>query len=221
MPDDHAQRPEVAGVSANAKPDAGGRVSVSVSDWTLEAKSASCQPWIETVHHCKGGVAVSVKGPGGIAQVLQVDELYLNTEATAYRGPLGDGYQEHGYSFILGDINGDGRDDLMIATGREGGYGGRSYDVYLFDAATNAFAHNAALTQQMEGANAPFTVRADGRLALSFTDGCCLHVFETYELQNGRAVLVERVSEDSHEPGKPSSKTERLINGQLQEVPAP
>lgn len=109
----------------------------------------------------------------------------------------------------------------MIATGRQGGYGGRSYDVFLFEPKSTTFVRNEAMTELMKGANAPFSVNADGSLALSFTDGCCLHVFETYQMQGGNAVLVARVSEDSTDSKKLVTKIERLIDGELQEVPSP
>ena len=221
MSEHQANNPQATSTTANAKLDAEGRLSVSVEGWTFEVTAASCKDFVDSVQHCDGGATVAIRGPQGIAQSLQVDTIYVNSAATAYRGPLAQGYQQHVYTFVLGDLNGDGRDDLMIATGREGGYGGRSYDVFLFEPKSGTFVRNQAMTELMHGANAPFSVNPDGGLALSFTDGCCLHVFETYRMQGGDAVLVERVSEDSTDAKKPITKTERLINGKLQEVPSP
>ena len=41
----------------------------------------------------------------GIAQSLQVDTIFVNSAATAYRGSLAQDYQQHGYTFVLGDLN--------------------------------------------------------------------------------------------------------------------
>lgn len=208
--------------TANASLDAQGRLSVTVGDdWLLQLTVSNCTEFVDNVQRCDGGATVEIYGPQGIAQSLQVDTIYVNSAATAYRGVLTQGYQQHGYTFVLGDLNGDGHDDLMIATGREGGYGGRSYDVFLFEPNSGTFVRNEAMTELMKGANAPFSVNPDGSLELSFTDGCCLHVFETYRLQDSRAELVERVSEDTTDSNKAVTKTERLIDGQLKEVPSP
>ncbi len=207
--------------TANAALDSQGRLSLTVGDWSLQLTASNCTEFVDTVQHCDGGATVAIRGPQGIAQSLQVDTIYVNSAATAYRGSLAQEYQQHGYTFVLGDLNGDGHDDLMIATGREGGYGGRSYDVFLFEPKSTTFVRSEAMTELMKGANAPFSVNADGSLALSFTDGCCLHVFETYQMQGGNAVLVERVSEDSTDSKKPVTKIERLVDGKLQEVSSP
>ena len=209
-----------APATSNATLDAQGRMTMTLGDWSLQVSASDCEKWLDHVQWCKRDVQLKIAGPGGINQTLPLEEIYLDSEATAYVGSLSGDYREKGYSIVFGDLNNDGHPDLMVWTGREGGYGGASYDVFLFDAAAKQFVRNPALTELMLGATAPFAVE-DGHLKLAFKDGCCLHVFDSYQLQNGEPVLVERVTEDSTDPGQIKKTTERLIGGKLQEVTTP
>ncbi|MBE2211865.1 MAG: FG-GAP repeat protein [Xanthomonadaceae bacterium] len=185
-----------ASTTANATLDAQGHMALSLGDWSLQVSATDCEQWLDHVQWCKRDVRLEIAGPEDVNQTLSLEKIYLDSEATAYLGSLSGGYREKGYSIVLGDLNGDDHPDLMVWTGREGGYGGASYDVFLFDAKTREFVRNPALTELMQGATAPFLVE-DGYLKLAFKDGCCLHVFDSYQLRNGEPVLVERVTEDN------------------------
>nr|WP_242458190.1 hypothetical protein [Xanthomonas citri] len=49
-------------------------------------------------------------------------------------------------------------------------------------------------------------------------DGCCIHIFDTYEIKKNEPVLVERLTEDTNDPANPKKKIERLQNGEMKEV---
>ncbi len=182
--------------TANGALDSQGRMALTIGDWSLKFSASDCEQWLDHVQWCKRDVQLNVEGPGGIKQLLPLESIYLDSESTAYVGSLSGRYREKGYSIVLGDLNGDDHPVLMVWTGREGGYGGASYDVFLFDAKTREVVRTPALTELMQGATAPLLVE-DGYLKLAFKDGCCLHVFDSYQLRNGEPVLVERVTEDN------------------------
>lgn len=203
--------------TANGALDSQGRMALTIGDWSLKLSASDCEQRLDHVQWCKRDVQLNVEGPGGIKQLIPLESVYLDSESTAYVGSLSGRYREKGYSIVFGDIDGDGHQDLMVWTGREGGYAGASYDVFLFNAETKQFVRNLALTELMLGATAPFIVD-DGRLKLAFKDGCCLHIFDTYELQGNEPVLVERVTEDSTVSGQTKKTIERLVDGKLEIV---
>lgn len=209
-----------APITARADLNEQGNMELALGDWVLRLSAAQCESWIENVKMCGSGVQLALAGLGGVQQTLSLEGLYLSNKSTAYRGSLAGDYREGGYSFVFGDLDGDGHDDLMVWTGREGGYGAASYDVFLFDAGSRQFARHEQLTELMLGATAPYAVD-EGTLKLDFKDGCCLHIADRYVLENREPILIERITKDSSTPDQVKTTIERRINGHLQEVPMP
>lgn len=48
----------------------------------------------------------------------------MDSNSTFYHGPLDDTYKKNRHSIILTDINGDGHEDVVVWSGKEGNYGG-------------------------------------------------------------------------------------------------
>lgn len=204
---------------SNASLDATGVLRIELAGYALALQASGCTPSTDTLTLCNDEVELKVSGPEIEGeQSLELPSIYVNSAHTLYRGSLTQGYQEQGYTFVLADIDGDGKDDLMVWTGKEGGYGGASCDVYLFDPSQKRFVHSQSLSDLTIGAAAPFSIE-NGFIKLSSTDGNGLIVSDSYRLQGGEPELVERMTEERGADGQaPKVRIERMIDGELKEV---
>jgi hypothetical protein len=101
---------------------------------------------------------------------------------------------QHNQTVELGDFNSDGHDDIAIWSGNQGGYGGSSYHVYLFDKEVNKMLFNKPLSALTVGALGIFKL-TDGRITSYEKSGCCEHYSTTYHFVNGALMPVEKTSE--------------------------
>ena len=203
--------------TANAKLNDQGEIDVKISGISVSIKAQGCNERSPGIFLCNKSVIVEVKFPDSKPIAVEPEALYLDSNATLYHGPLDDSYKKNGHSIILTDINSDGHEDLVIWSGKEGNYGGSSYSVYLYDSAQQRLVFNQSLSDMTVMANGLFSVKGN-MLTSSSGDGCCIHVFDTYEFKNDEAVLVERVTEDTNDPANPKKVTERLQNGEMKEM---
>lgn len=202
---------------ANAKPDDAGRLDVEAAGHRFTIEGCRLTRETDTVAHCEGDTHV-VLTRGGNSTTVMLTSLYLDSASTFYRGPLDADTAKKGHSFILTDVDGDGHDDLIVWTGRDGAYGGPSYDVLLFDPAAGEFSGAPAFSELTVGANSLFSIEG-GRLLLSSTDGCCTRYFDTYAVEGREPQLVERVTEEREKSSESvRRKVERLVDGELKEV---
>ena len=218
-PSSDTKMESVMPINANASLSDSGELQVAAGDVSIQLKGAACKESTPTVRLCNQGVALTVmKADGNMKQTLHPEAVYVDSEATLYRGPLDEAYKVNGHTFILTDVNGDGVEDLIVWTGKEGNYGGSSFDIFLFDGAKKEFVFNREFSDLTIGANGLFSIE-QGSLKVTSGDGCCLHVYDTYAVKNGLPQLVERVTEDTTDgTGTPKVKTERLVDGSLMEV---
>lgn len=148
-------------------------------------------------------VSIFRKGAKTPFQVLCLPSVWVNGEQFAYSPKTAARRRvlyDDEYSVVFDDFNFDGREDLAVCNGRNGGYGGPSYTVFLFDRRAGRFAESGALSRLTEG----------GYLGLFFPDakkktltalsksGCCYHEKEVYRVVNNRPVLVEKTTEEAH-----------------------
>ncbi|MBB4131884.1 FG-GAP repeat protein [Xanthomonas sp. 3075] len=203
--------------TVNAKLNSQGEMSVNISDITVSIKAQGCNEDSPGIMLCNRSPVVEVAFPGVESIALEPEALYVDSNSTFYHGPLDDSYKKNRHSIVLTDINGDGHEDVVVWSGKEGNYGGPSYSVYLFDTAQKRLVFNPSLSDITVMANGLFSVK--GNLLTSTSgDGCCIHVFDTYELRKNEAVLIERVTEDTNDPATPKKRIERLQNGEMKEV---
>lgn len=204
---------------ANASFDKNGQLRAEVGDISIKVSARNCDPFIETLFICDKGAKLDIVGPSGkIKQTLRLPALYLNTLATVYRGPADGSYWKDGYSIIVADLNNDSREDLAIETGKQGSYGGPSYDIYLYDPYSKVFVANRKFSELTIGRSNMFTV-SKGRISASSKSGCCFHTYETYVVEKNRPKLVEIVTEDATGDGQPPVRViKRLIDGKLRQV---
>lgn len=203
--------------NVNATLNSQGEISADISGITVSVKTQSCNEDSPGIMLCNRSPVVEVTFPGSKVIAVEPEALYVDSNSTLYHGPLDDTYKKNRHSIILADINGDGHEDLLVWSGKEGNYGGPSYSVYLFDAAQQRLVFNQSISDITVMANGLFSVKGNVLTSTS-GDGCCIHVVDTYELKNNEAVLVERVTEDTNDPANPKMRTERLHNGEMKEV---
>jgi hypothetical protein len=153
-----------------------------------------------------GKVSLYRKGSKRPFQVLRLPNLWLNRETAAHGPETAEpprGLYAEEYGLVFEDFNFDGREDLAVCNGRDAGYGGPSYTVFLFDPKSGRFVENGRLSGLAEG---PY-------LGLFFPDpkkktltaysksGCCYHETATFKVVGNRPVLVEQVIEDATPTG--------------------
>jgi hypothetical protein len=194
-------------------------LKVDAGDFVLRLTGSGCRKFAGDVVVCDQGNRLEIAAAdGNLLQTLQPESVFVDSNALAYRGPLDKAGQPDTHTFVMGDANSDGRDDLMIWSGREGAYGGPSFDVYLFDPATAEFKHNQPFSDLTVGYLGLFKVE-DRRIKTATKSGCCVHVYETYAVEDNAPRLIERVTEDATKgEGDAQITTERLVDGKLKEV---
>jgi hypothetical protein len=116
----------------------------------------------------------------------------------------------------FGDFNFDGIDDISLCDGRNSGYGGPSYQVYLFSPRTKKFVRNAGLTRLGQEYLGMFEVDKKRKIISTFSkSGCCWHIAEEYKIVNDRPVKIFEEIEDATIPDDSKVKitTRRLVKG--------
>lgn len=189
---------------------------VAADGVTLHMKANGCSSFTDEIAVCNGGMRLTItNSSANVNQVIGLSTVFINNKYTLYDGPLTDGGVRDTYSFLLSDVNGDGNDDLIVWTGRDGGYGGPSFDVYLFNAAEHKYVYSQAYSDLTVGSAGLFTIE-NGKLKTITKDGCCTHIFEMYQVESDEPKLVERVTESTSDGSdKISVKTERLIGDRM------
>ncbi|MEN1941348.1 hypothetical protein WCE39_09670 [Luteimonas sp. MJ174] len=179
---------------------------------------AGCEPFVEGLLICEDDVRLDVAMPQvKLQQTLNPAALMLQTGSLVYRGPLHADDRPDAHSFIISDVNADGREDLILWSGRDGAYGGPSFQVYLFDEGDGQLHLSEAFSELTVGYVGIFGV--DGRsITTDAKSGCCLHVQETYVVETSVPELVERVTTEEEADGIAKVTTERLLDGKLQIV---
>jgi hypothetical protein len=217
--------PDTAVASSSTASEAIGALSsqqglkVGAGDFVLRLTGSGCRKFAGHVVVCDRKNRLEITATdGSIRQMLQPESVFVDSNALVYRGPLDKAGHPDTHTFVMSDANGDGRDDLMIWSGREGAYGGPSFDVYLFDPATSEFKQNQPFSELTVGYLGLFRVEG-GRIKTASKSGCCTHVYETYAVEDNVPRLVERVTEDATKgEGDSQIWTERLVDGELKEV---
>jgi hypothetical protein len=187
-------------------------------DLTVRVESCGGEKQNNDANHCGGSARVSIyrKGAKSPFQVLNLpnvevykDQMAYNSEASGEPRKL---YDDE-YSFIFGDYNFDGLEDLAICNGRNGGYGAPSYKVYLFDK-SKRFVENRKFSRLTRGVYLGlFFVEPKKKELVAFSkSGCCYHETEKYKVINNSPVLVEKIIEEAGEDVVKVT-TRRLRNG--------
>ena len=155
-------------------------------------------------NRCSGPARVRVfrKGSKSPFQTLRLPnvELYKDTAAFSPESSAKPrGLYAEEYSFVFDDFNFDRQEDLAVCNGRDSGYGGPSYTVFLFDGRAGMFVENRRLSRLAEGQYLGlFFVDPKKKTLTAYSKGgCCYHETEVYKVVRDRPVLVEKVIEDA------------------------
>lgn len=172
---------------------------------------------------CSGAARVSLyrKGVKSPFQTLSLPSVEIYRVAPADNPepgakPRGGDAEVNGV--VFDDFNFDGAEDLAVCNGRGGGYGGPSYDVFIFDRRSQRFVENRRLSRLTEGYLGLFDPDPKRKLLVAYSkSGCCYHQTEKYKMVNNRPVLVEKITEQAsgREGGgfDVVTTTRRLVNG--------
>lgn len=122
-------------------------------------------------------------------------------------------YGEHSV-LIYEDFNFDGQKDLALKDGRNGCYGGPSYQVYLKKGAT--FAHSEAFTELAQGYCGFFEVDEDSQTLSTMTkSGAAWHQYSKYTVIDNKPVAVHIIEEKYNDRGLVSITEKTKVNGKM------
>jgi hypothetical protein len=182
------------------------RVENASKKYELEVSVAGCggAERSNDENTCDGPARVQIyrKGAKTPFQVLRLGNLQLYKDTAGYSPETSEkprGIYAEEYTFVFEDFDFDGEEDLAVCNGRDGGYGGPSYNVYLFDKRSKRFVENRRLSELTEGPYLGlfFPDPKKKRLSAYSKSGCCYHETQVYQMVRGRPVLVEQVTEEA------------------------
>lgn len=148
-------------------------------------------------------------------QIINLDETEFAMEETK----LTDSKRRYDYQSILffEDYNFDGIEDLSIRDGNNSGYGGPSYQIYLFSPRAGKFVHSQPFTDLGQGEYlGMFQIdRKRKILQASSKSGCCLHRTDEFVVVNNRPKKIFEELEDAtiSDEKRVRITTKRLIKG--------
>jgi hypothetical protein len=164
---------------------------------------------------CKGKASIKLENKSGkLLQTLHSDELYIYLDAN---GTVADSmamYNEQS-PLIFDDFNFDGTEDLAIRNGDNSGYGGPSYDVYVYNATKRALIKSAALTKLASTNLGMFEVdKKLKRLTTHQKSGAAWHSTTSYEVvpKKGLVKMYEKI-EDAQDGVNVVVTEKKLVNG--------
>jgi hypothetical protein len=149
---------------------------------------------------CEGkGVITLTDKMGKPVQVLRSADLYFFLDST--QRPTANIIQLYNEQspLIFDDFNFDGQEDLAIRNGNNSGYGGPSYDVYVFNSSKNKFVLSKELTVlATENLGMFETDHKTNRLTTYGKSGCCWHITTEYSVVPKKGLVkVGEVTEDA------------------------
>jgi hypothetical protein len=149
---------------------------------------------------CSGPAKVTLyrRGDNSVVQAFDTEDMQIMLEKS--KPVVNDSrlYEDQS-ALIVGDFNFDGSEDLAIRNGNNSGYGGPSYDVYVYNVTRKKFVSAADLTDLASSKLGMFQVdKARKRLITFEKDGCCWHMNTEYAVVPGKGLLsVHTVEEDA------------------------
>jgi len=155
-------------------------------------------------------------------QLLTLKNIEVHKDQLAYNSVIDKSERklyDDEYSFVFGDFNFDANEDLAVCNGRNGGYGGPSYSVYLYNGKSEKLVQSVRLSKLTEGAYLGlFFVEPKKRQLVAYSkSGCCYHETEVYKVVRNQPVLVEKVIEEASGGDDSGSvvvvTTRKLVNG--------
>ncbi len=117
----------------------------------------------------------------------------------------------------FGDFNFDGIEDLALNDGRNSGYSGASYQIYLFSPQSKKFVRNQSFTNLAQGVYLGMFEVDNKRKVLrtSSKSGCCWHQTREFTVVGNRPKKVLEITEDATiaDETKVTVTTRKLVGG--------
>ena len=158
-------------------------------------EGAECRETPELGHACDGPMRLRIDDQ----PVLRLAAPLLLDKVPLAVGPVDAALNARSPSIVLADFDNDGREDVAVATSRQGGYGRTAYAIHRRRG--DGWVYSSALSALTE-ARMGLPVR-EGPWLLAFgKSGCCVHVEERYSLVGGEPQLAQTWTETSLEDGR-------------------
>lgn len=165
---------------------------------------------------CSGDAKFSIfrKGQSKPFQMFSTPTEFMAEEAKRPNTKIMYDYQS---VVFFEDYNFDGSEDLAVRDGNNGGYGGPSYQIYLFSPKLKKFVHNSAMTDLNQGSYLGM-MEVDKKkkvLRTSSKSGCCWHQTEEFAIVRNRPKKVYEWTQDAtiSDENKVKITTKKLIKG--------
>ncbi|KMQ69531.1 hypothetical protein ACM39_00225 [Chryseobacterium sp. FH2] len=115
---------------------------------------------------------------------------------------------------IFDDFNFDGTEDVAVRNGNQSGYGGPSYDVYVFNITKKLFVKSEELTSLAYENLGMFQTDSERKRLITFSkSGCCWHLTTEYTVIPHRGLVkVYEVEEDATGGEKVKVTTKEFID---------
>ncbi|MGI4861943.1 MAG: XAC2610-related protein [Janthinobacterium lividum] len=199
----------------------GAQDAVAGPSWRVESPSEKYDFTMRLLKPClkddapcagPGQLRVQRKGSRRVLQILNLPHRYFYPGAEAHSSPP-DAPAISKMGITPGDFNFDGHEDLAIENGMNAGYGGISYDIYLFDPIRQRFFRSKAMSE-LASRQMLFEVDANRKLLTSwFKSGCCYQMEEKYRVVKNVPVPVERHIEELTAENKKKITDEKKVGG--------
>lgn len=172
------------------------QISDGSADYNVKINVETCRK-----EECEGKATIDLynKKTSKLFQTLQSDDLnfYLNENQKPTVNVI-QLYNEQS-PLIFDDFNFDGYEDLAIRNGNESGYGGPSYDVYVYNITRKQFVISDELTALAHENLGMFNTDSERKRLITYSkSGCCWHLTTEYTVLPQRGLFkVYELEEDA------------------------
>jgi len=148
-----------------------------------------------------GKVTIKSKATGAVIQTISMKSIAVFTKqlsTSVGKDGREPSMYDDSYSLVFEDFNFDGRQDLAICNGLNSGYGGPSYDVYLFDPKKSKFIKSPTLSTLASEHLGLFEIDWKAHALLVYDkSGAAWHKETSYRLVHNRLVKVGEMIDDA------------------------
>ena len=163
----------------------------------------------------KGVIKLTEKNSNQLFQTITSDNLNFFLDST--RQPTSNIIQIYNEQspLIFEDFNFDGQEDLAIRNGNNSGYGGPSYDVYVYNKTRRQFLLSKELTKLASENLGMFQTDHDTKRLVTFgKSGCCWHITTEYSVIPKKGLVkVSELIEDARDDNYLIVTTKKLVTG--------
>lgn len=146
----------------------------------------------------KGSIKLIEKKTRSVFQTFTSDDLIFDIDSINVSTDRGSKYYNEDSPLIFDDFNFDGTEDLAIRNGHRSGYGGPSWDVYVYNSTRKQFVLSKELTELAVNYLGMFqTDHKRKRLITNGKSGWAWHITTEYEVVPKKGLLkVYELEED-------------------------